>query len=162
MRSVAVLVLIASLTRRWMQAIAGRTHGQAAPSDADVQRSRRSDTLAGAVFQAQLRAGNVDLAEGCVSLLRFALLYRNSMTCVTPLITSLCEFRTHADFMCGLVLGFFLGILMIFLLWELRMSRQQRMGVITGILMNGLFAVFRHHVRTEHAAELVPAHHSHG
>jgi uncharacterized membrane protein len=63
---------------------------------------------------------------------------------------------TNADFMCGLSLGFFLGIIMIFMLWELRMSRQQRMGVIMGILMNGLFAVFRQNVRQMHAAEIIP------
>ena len=60
--------------------------------------------------------------------------------------------------MCGLSLGFFLGIIMVFMLWELRMSRQQRMGVITGILMNGLFAVFRQNVRQVHAAEIIPMH----
>lgn len=63
---------------------------------------------------------------------------------------------TNADFMCGLSLGFFLGIIMIFMLWELRMSRQQRMGVIMGIMMNGLFAVFRQNVRQMHAAEIIP------
>ena len=45
---------------------------------------------------------------------------------------------------------------MIFMLWELRMSRQQRMGVIMGIMMNGLFAVFRQNVRQMHAAEIIP------
>ena len=60
--------------------------------------------------------------------------------------------------MCGLSLGFFLGIIIVFMLWELRMSRQQRMGVITGILMNGLFAVFRQNVRQVHAAEIIPMH----
>lgn len=65
---------------------------------------------------------------------------------------------TNADFMCGLSLGFFLGIIMVFMLWELRMSRQQRMGVIMGIVMNGLFAVFRQNVRQVHAAEIIPMH----
>ena len=37
---------------------------------------------------------------------------------------------THADFVCGLSLGFFLGLLMVFVLWELRMSRQQRLGTV--------------------------------
>lgn len=63
---------------------------------------------------------------------------------------------TQADFLCGMCLGFFLGILMVFLLWELRMTRQQRMGVVTGIFLNGMFAIFRQHTRLTHTAEMVP------
>jgi len=63
---------------------------------------------------------------------------------------------TNADFMCGLSLGFFLGVVMVFMLWEVRMSRQQRLGVVTGIVANGLFAVYRQSVRQIHAAEIIP------
>ena len=39
---------------------------------------------------------------------------------------------------------------MVFVLWELRMSRQQRLGIILGIVANGLFGIVRTHAKRVH------------
>lgn len=57
---------------------------------------------------------------------------------------------SSAEFLCGLSLGFCLGAIMVFVLWELRMSRQQRLGIIMGIVANGLFGIVRTHAKRVH------------
>eukprot|EP01051_Picozoa_sp_SAG22_P012376 SAG22_NODE_1280_length_4899_cov_5.374792_5_plen_189_part_00 len=60
---------------------------------------------------------------------------------------------SSAEFLCGLSLGFCLGAIMVFVLWELRMSRQQRLGIILGIVANALFGIVSAHAKRVQSAD---------
>nr|KAJ3422009.1 hypothetical protein HK105_001521 [Polyrhizophydium stewartii] len=51
---------------------------------------------------------------------------------------------THTDMLLGLVVGFFMGILVLFWVKEANMyNRRQQLGIVTGLLINFSFGLLR-------------------
>jgi hypothetical protein len=65
------------------------------------------------------------------------------------------------DFMWGVVLGFLLGILLMFWLWDRSLPDRQRSGVIVGIMLNTLSSMMRHHMGVGGGGVAVPVEEQH-
>jgi hypothetical protein len=63
--------------------------------------------------------------------------------------------------MWGVVLGFLLGILLMFWLWDRSLPDRQRSGVIVGIMLNTLSSMMRHHMGVGGGGVAVPVEEQH-